>query len=339
MAVKAKSDDYKRLADSLSAGEIDRFYIFHGEERYLLERSLGELRRLLCPDGLDGFNYKRFEVKDLPASELEEAIDSLPVFADRTLVEIHDFDIFKNDERPRLAEIFANLPDYICVVIIFDIIPYKPDRIKLNNDITKHADVIEFAIQEQDKLIKWIKRHFNNAGKSIGTADAEYMAFITGGSMTALHGEIGKTAAYAAGQSISRSEIDAVVTPVADAVAYKLTDALIKHESKNAMRILDELLGMQEPAHRLMYSISLKIRQLLAARVCAEGNHDKSALMEMCGIRHEFQARILMETARRTTLSSCREAVLSCAETAYELNSAPEPEARLTELIAKLALI
>jgi len=88
----------------------------------------------------------------------------------------------------------------------------------------------------------------------------------------------------------------------------------------------------------MIYSISLKMRQLLAARVCIEHNLNSTKLMEMSGIRHEFQARTLMSTARKTTLSYCQNTVLFCSATALELNSGAEPESRLIELVAKLAM-
>ena len=339
MPQKSKgADGYKTFTDSLAAGRIGRFYIFHGEERYLLQRSLGELRKRLCPDGLDSFNYKRYEDKGFSAAGLEDAIETMPAFADRTLIEIHDFDVFKNSEKQRFLDAFKSLPDYVCLVLVFSVIPYVPDgRVKINAEILKCAEVIEFALQDQDKLAKWIMRHFADAGKRISAADAEYLAFITGGSMTSLFGEIGKVSAYAKTETVSREDIDAVVTPVLDTVAYKLTDALARRDHRGAMKLLDELLRMREAPHKLIFSISLKMRQLLSARACIESDMGKQALMDMCGIRHEFQARTLMDTARRMTLAGCRSAVLLCAETAFELNSAPEPESRLTELIVRLA--
>jgi len=331
---------YKGLTEALSAGRIGTFYIFHGEERYLLERSVAGIRKHLCPGGLDGFNYKRFEGRSVLIDDLEDAIDTLPTFAERTLIEVHDFDIFKGDQKQEICRILTNLPDYACVVVIYDTVPYKPDgRVKLDKAILGAAEVVEFTAQGQDALVKWIKRHFNDAGKAIGTADAEYLVLITGGYMTSLYGEIGKVAAYARGEAVTRADIDAVVTPVLDTVAYKLTDALMRREHAAAMLILDELLQMREAPHKLIFSISLKMRQLLAARVCIESKSGTGALIEMCGIRYEFQARSLMDTARRATLSDCRRAVLLCAQAAYEINSAPEPEARLTELVAKMALI
>jgi DNA polymerase-3 subunit delta len=154
--------------------------------------------------------------------------------------------------------------------------------------------------------------------------------------MATLNGEIEKTAAYSKHDTVSRGDIDAVVTPVIDTVAYKLTDALVNRDNVRALRLLDELFQMREAPHKLMFSISLKMRQLLAARICLENNVSKSKLMEMCGIRHDFQARTLMSTASKATLSECRNAVISCSETALELNSSPEPESRMIELVCRL---
>ena len=44
-----KNTGYDNLIASLKSGQIGNFYVFYGEERYLLERSLINLRVLLCP--------------------------------------------------------------------------------------------------------------------------------------------------------------------------------------------------------------------------------------------------------------------------------------------------
>ena len=337
---KADNTSYIAFTKSLSAGKVGGFYIFHGQERYLLEGSLKGLRALLCPDGLDSFNYKRFDGKAFSTKELEDAIDTLPAFADRTLIEIHDYDIFKNTQKERLCEIFSDLPDYVCVVFIYSTIEYKPDgRKKLDKEILKYADVIKFNVQDQDKLVDWIMRHFHDAGKKISKSDAEYIASVTGGLMTTLNGEIEKAAAYAKAEYVTRKDIDTVVTPVLDAIAFRLADAIVGKDNAGALRLLDELLQMREEPHKLVYLISLRMRQLLAARVFIETNRGRTELMQLCDIRFDFIARNLMNTAKNTTLAYCREAVLLCSATALELNSTAEPESRLIELVVKLANI
>jgi len=337
MDKKKQNVNYDNLISSLKTGEIGRLYIFHGEERYLLERCLASLRTLVCPDGLDGFNYKRYEGKGLRVDEIEDAVNTFPAFAEKTLVEIHDYDIFRSDAKEQLCDVFADLPDFVCVVFIYSTIEYKPDgRVKINKELLKNASVVEFVVQDQDNLIKWIRRHFRDTGKSISISDAEYLAHLTGGLMATLNGEIEKTAAYSKHDTVTRQDIDAVVTPILDTVAYKLSEALINRSNKQALQLLDELFQMREAPHKLMFSISLKMRQLLAARVCIENNLGRATLMDICGIRHDFQARILMNTANKATLSTCRNAVLYCSETALELNSTTEPESRMIELITRL---
>lgn len=332
-------DGYKQLADALSTGQIGSLYILHGEEHYLLARALDRLRAKLFPDGLSSFDYRRFEGKTLSVEELDDAINTLPAISERTLIEIHDLDMFKHDRKQRMAELFSDLPEYVCIAIIFDTIEFKPDgRVKLDAELLRNGQIIEFRTQEQDKIVTWIKRHFADAGKSISSADAEYLAFVTGGYMDTLHGEIGKTAAYARETTVTRSDIDAVVPPVLDAVVYKLTDALFNRDHTGAMRILDELLRMREPPHKLLFSVSLKMRQLLAARVYINsGPSYKGAIKEICGIRSDYAVRTLIETARRSSVSYCREAVICCAGTGMHMNTSSQPEACLTELIVKLA--
>lgn len=340
MPIKTTDDSYRQLVKDLKANQIGCFYIFHGEERYLLDKYVLDFRRRLCPDGLDSFNYKRYDAKNISVQELEEAINTFPSFSDRTLIEIHDFDIFKADNLPQLKEILSDLPGYVCLLLIYNVIPFKPDKRKKDtSEILKHANVVEFAVQDLDRLVKWIIMHYGDAGKKITVKDAEYLALVTGGFMSSLHSEIEKTSAFSRTDTVTRADIDAVVTPVLDAVAYKLTDALARHDHPGAMRIMYELFQMKEAPHKLLFTISLKMRQLLVARICVENNMGKQALSEICGIRHDFQARALMDTARKASLDGCRKAVLMCCDTALEMNSSSDPELRLTELVTKLAYI
>jgi len=336
---KAEDDGYKTLGEALASGKIGCFYIFHGEERYLLESGLAALRKALCPEGLDSFNYKRFDGRTLTITDLDDAINTLPAFAERTLVEVHDFDIFKGEHNKALLGMFSDLPEYVCIVFIYDTIAYKPDgRLKINAGILKIAEVIAFSTQEEHKLIKWIQRHYADNGKQIALEDAKYLSFITGGHMTSLIGEIAKTSAYAINKTVTRADIDAVVTPILDATVYNLSDALTRGDHTTAMALLEELFQMREAPHRLMFSISLTMRRLLAARVCLDSGYGRNAFMDMSGIKKEYPAKLLMDAARRMSTEKCRDFVLHCSDTAHRLNSVPEPEGQMIELIARLAL-
>ena len=152
MAKKApdnKSAALDTLKNDISSSDPRRFYIFYGPERYLLEHYLGTLRTLLCPGGLNDFNYRRYEGKGLNVDELASACETLPVFAERTLVEIHDFDLFKMEETQRemLIELLSDLPEHVCLVFVYIGMDYAPDKRlkKLVSAIKSNAHVVEFA--------------------------------------------------------------------------------------------------------------------------------------------------------------------------------------------------
>ncbi|MCL2079711.1 MAG: DNA polymerase III subunit delta [Oscillospiraceae bacterium] len=339
---KSKISDntsYDSLRAALKNGNIAGCYVFHGRERYLLWTAIQNLRKLLCPDGLDSFNYKRFDGKQLEIDKLEEAVETFPAFGEKTLIEVHDYDIFSGGDTARLCKILEDIPSYACVAFIYDTIEYKTDnRLKTTREILKNVDVVEFNIQDEKKVTHWIIRHFRDAEKHISPDDAQYLAMITDGLLTTLHGEIKKISAYSQNAVISKSDIDAVVIPALDAVAYMLTDAVIKKSKRLALQNLDKLLQMREAPHKLLYSISARFRQLLAARVFIDNNIGKAEFMKVCSISHNIQADKLFDTARKTSLSYCKRAVTMCSLAAKELNSTANNEARITELVVMLTL-
>ena len=80
MAKKAtKSEAFQKLKDDLKAGDIGCAYIFHGEESYLREYYLGEMRKTLVPAGFEEFNYHRMEGKDLNVQTIAEMAEAMPM--------------------------------------------------------------------------------------------------------------------------------------------------------------------------------------------------------------------------------------------------------------------
>ena len=91
---KADTAGYQQLKKDLSAGTPGQLYIIHGEETYLRDYYLGRLKELLLTGGMGEFNLHQIPAKEMSPHCLEEAIDCLPMMAQRTLILIQDFDLF-----------------------------------------------------------------------------------------------------------------------------------------------------------------------------------------------------------------------------------------------------
>ena len=333
----AKTDEYGAFRAEIAAGNIGTCYILYGEERYLLEHIVSEIRAKLVPGGDGDFNHHRYGSAP-NMQELYDAVSAYPFFAERTLIEITDFDFTSG--LANFMPLFSDLPEHVCLLFICGAELKLDKRLSATKELLKAARLVQFKIQDRSRLVPWIMRHFKELGSSISSTDAEYLAFITGGMMAPLRLEIEKLCSYH-GQSdtpVSRAEIDALVAVVPDAVLYKLTDAVVDRNYRAASRVLEDLTVMREPPHRMIYSLTSKMRALLMARYYLDSNRSVNELMKTTGIRYEFQAKNLVSAARRTTLELCRESVRLCTETAFRLNDGGGLES-VVELLARLAAV
>lgn len=322
-----KKDDtagIQALKAHLKESKPGRCYLFCGEEAYLRDFYLGRLKELLLPQGMEEFNLHTLEGKGFTLRALEEAVDCLPMMSERTLVVVKDFDLFKAaaDVRDELCVLLGQLPDYVCVVFLYDLLEYKPDaRTKLAAVLKEQATVVKFARQEQGDLIDWVKRRFKALGKEIDSELARYLIFLCGDLMNGLIGEVEKVGAYANNFRVTREDIDAVATPQLDAVVFQMTDALGAGDFDKAASVLADLLHMQEAPIKLLSVLGKQMRQLYSARLLLEERKGAGALADLWAMRSSYPAEKLMSGARRFDLNWCRLAVRRCGETDLAMKS------------------
>ena len=315
--MKSKSNEaFQKLKQDLKAGSIGNGYLFYGEESYLREYYLGGLRKALVPAGFEEFNYHRMEGKDLTIQTLADAVEAMPMMAERTLVEVTDLDLFKlnEDQRGKLISVLDDIPPYCCIVFVYDTIEYKPNRTmkKLMKAVTDHLEAVEFRPASGSELTAWIARRFRALGKDIDRQTAEYLIFTCGDLMTGLVPEIEKIGAYVKGNTVTQKDIDAVADPVLSAEVFKLSDAVLQGQYDKAASILGDLLKMQTEPILILAALGSQLRRIYTARMAIDGGKDKYWLMELWGMKYDYPAKALLAAAKRTTAGWCADAVRQC---------------------------
>ena len=323
MPPKAKADGaaLKALKQDLKANTLGCLYVFHGEESYLRDYYLGEMKKKLLPAGMEEFNFHTLPGKEFDVKKLQELVDCLPMMSQRTLIVVSDYDLYKGDKEG-LIRVLSDLPAYVCLVFVYDILEYKADaRTKLAGLLKEKGRVVAFNRQGQNDLVDWISRRFRALDHDIGTEDAKYLMFLCGDLMNGLISEIGKIGAYAKGHRVTRADIDAVATPQLDAVVFQMTDAIAAGNFDRAASVLGDLFHMQEAPIKLLAVLGKQLRQLYSARLCLEGRKSAAHLMELWGMRNSYPAEKLMNAARRFSLPWCRRAVVRCGEVDLAMKS------------------
>ena len=324
------------LKEHIQNKDPERLYFFYGEERFLLQHYLDKLQKVIVDELTESFNFHKLTTETFDIQSFADAVENLPMMAERTMVLVDDIDLFKmpEDERSKIVDILSDIPDYCTVVFTFETVEWKPDKryAKLYNAVSEYGYQIEFPKQSQQDLIAWVTRHFAANKKHISPDLCSYLIEITGGTMTALAGEISKICAFSGSDHIVKSDIDAVTEPVLDAVMFQLTDALGKGRYADALQILQKLLKMQEDPIYLLGVIGSHFRRLGAARTLLDNGRQSNELMKLYNMS-AYPAQKTMESARNFRPEFCRKAAELILKTDRQMKTSFDDAERLLELL------
>lgn len=336
MAKQEKTQMLPILKASIREKKLERLYFFHGEEAFLRNHYLGQMKKILIDELTESFNYHKLTKETFDLQSFADAVESLPMMAEATFVVVDDIDIFKlpENDREKLTSVFCDIPDYCTVVFLYESVEWKPDKRfkKLWDAVEKFGAVVEFARQDQRELINWVTRHFAANKKQITPDLCSYLIDITGGTMTALAGEISKISAYSEADRITKSDIDAVTEPVLDAVVFQMTDLMAAGKYPAALMKLQQLLKMQEEPIGILAMIGRQFRQIGTARTLLDNGKGVGDVMRLCGLR-DYPAKKLLDTARRFSPRFCKRASELVLETDYGMKTSLDDPERLLELL------
>ena len=337
MAKKGIADGaFQTLKASVRNKNIDRLYFFFGEETFLMSYYLEAIKKLLLDPLTESFNFHRFHSESFDLAEFVEAVENLPMMAEHTLIQVDDIDIFKlgETEREKLASALRDIPDYCTVIFTYLTVVWKPDKRlkKLWEAVERSGLMVEFQRQDQKELIPWVSRHFATQKKRISNELCTYLIDITGGTMTALNGEIEKICAYSGADEIKKSDIDAVTEPVLDAVVFQMTDRISEGAYEKAFQCLQQLLKMQQEPLAILGAVGSHFRRLGVAMCLQESGKGPYELQKLCGIP-DYPARKLMDASRRLDKLFCADACAMIMETDYQMKTSYDDSQRLLELL------
>lgn len=343
MAKKEKTKfNYSLEVKQLKDKGPERLYLLYGQEDYLRERFVDELRKLCVNDELD-FNYKRLDGPAIDMNALSEAVDSIPFFTERTFVEVRGFDINKcrDSDCEKLKRIVSDIPDYCTLAIIISSDYELDGRLAGVKAVKKYGRSIEFTEQDQDALIKWIAARFSAFSKSISRSDAEYLTFVSGTLMNRLIPEIEKISSYSSEAIVTRAHIDATAHRIPEADVFEMTDLLSQGKIDAAAKLLSALLSDKNNSPIYILAIfAQQIRRMYAYKLAQSKGKGKSAVMELAGLKYDFIYNKVSLCAKPYSLSALKNLVELCTEYDFLMKSSGIDNAVLMkELLIKVAVL
>lgn len=303
MAIMSEAQLKTALKDGLCSA-----YVLYGEESYLVEQYARLIAKQAVGDPDDAFNMHRFDGQSVTVEQLEEAVEALPLMAERTCVMVRDMDLAAHAER--LVEMLRQKPD-TCVLIFWQM-TVQPDKKKGWSTVfaAVEADgcVVDFARKTAGDVVKLLVSGAKRRGCVLAAEDARLMVEQAGNDLNLLLCELDKLAALADGGAITRTMIEQMGTKNLEARVFDLSKAILQGHAKQAYELLHQLFVQREEPVAVLAVLSNAYADVYRAKIADIGGVPAQTLA--ADIKSykgkEFRLRNAARDARRMSIGMLR---------------------------------
>ena len=311
-------DEFKKYVKSENLG--NNIFVLYGEEVYLRNYGMKELKSKLEPSQMPEFNLFVYDGKKYDLVSVKEAIEALPVFSDSKLLIFNNSGVFQlsgkdaatKEYREFWEEIVDDIPENVYVLFNEDKID---KRSALYKKLLKRNSVVEFSYLPEANMINWTVSLFKTMGKVIGPHDAKYLIEITQEGMTSIKREAEKIAAYTEGKTaITRQDIDDVTVPVIENRVFDMVDALLSKNAHAALKMLNDLFVLKEDETKILGAISSNVEKLLTVKLLSDDKMDRSIIASKTKIAPFFLNKYIT-FASKHNVADLKNLLTKCIET------------------------
>lgn len=275
-------------------------YLFFGGEDYLKYTYSREVCKNVLDGTFDDFNHIVIYAEEYTPSALSSAIFTLPMMAEKKLVELRgiDYNAMKKDDISALEDVLSTLSenDHTVLLIRADNDSFNPGRLpkapsEIYKMLTKYVAPVQFDFPSAAKLNKWIIKHFSKGKIEFDSTLCEYLVSMCGHDMWALSKEIDKLCAYAKANQMTRIEekdIDYICCKTIEFDDFQLTNALLERNKSFIFETLYRQKASHEPPMSILASVIRLYTDMLMIQKLYSSGMNKGQIASAINM-HEFR--------------------------------------------------
>lgn len=296
----------QRLIQDIKTGDLKHIYLLYGEEAYLRKQYKEKLKKAII--GEDAMNFNYYEGKDISVGEIIDQAETMPFFAEKRLLLIENSGWFKAGGE-QMAEYLKEMAEFSYFVFVES---ETDKRSKLFKAVQSKGCAVEFAVQEEATLKRWVLQMLKKEDKKITERTLNYFLEKTGTDMENIHKECEKLVCYCMDKEvILEQDIDDICTKRMTSHIFDMVGAIADKKQKKALELYYELLALKEPPMRILFLVARQFNILLQVKELVKKGYGNKAIGEKIGLPG-FIAGKYVAQASHFTKTLLREAVESC---------------------------
>jgi DNA polymerase-3 subunit delta len=249
-------------------GDFPALILLVGNEEFLIEDSLKDLRRLfkeMYRGGLSDFNSEDLYGDRDGSARIMDACGTLPLDSPKRLVVLRRLEKCPSATRDELENYALSPNPSTCLAVLWNA---KPDHGALTGGFATQAGrngiLVKFwRLGNEDARSAWIRQRAAEEGKEISREACELLSREGGESLRELKSEIEKCVLFAwGGKRIEAGDVKEVMSFRRNRMAWDFTDDLEKRNFRRAGRVLELCLRQGEDPVRMINLFARSARRM-----------------------------------------------------------------------------
>lgn len=290
--------------------QLQQLYVLHGEEPLLMQEAADAIRTAARSRGFTERSSHTVSGAHFDWGGVLAASNSLSLFAQQQIVEVHIPTGKPGKEGPAVLEKLAQGASANADVLFIITLP-RPDKTMRNSAwfaaLQQHGIVIAIENVERAALPQWIaaRLHQQNQHVAAGVEGQQALRFFADrveGNLLAAHQEIQKLALLYPPGELSSAQIEATVLNVARYDVRQLSEAALSGQLQRVQQVLDGLQAEGESEVMVLYMLAEDLLALKRIRSGLDtGKPLPMALREqrVWGVREKLFERALPRLSGR----------------------------------------
>ncbi|MDD5496154.1 MAG: DNA polymerase III subunit delta [Candidatus Omnitrophica bacterium] len=238
-------------------------FLFVGQQNYLKEKALKELRSRLLNKESSELDYRIFYGGENSVRDILDCATTIPFSSAIRLVVVKDAEKISSSEVSRLLNYIKNPPAFTCLVL-----DSKSDfALKGFSAMEEYLKIIRFDDLSGPELSAWVRRYVSSLGKKIEDPALELLMETQHKNLSVLEQEVEKLIAHAGeGEFINERDVEEVVGKGLAGTAFDLLKFVREGNLSEAIRLMSDLTASGKKAYEIVGVLCWHFKNILKAK-------------------------------------------------------------------------
>ncbi len=264
--------DYKSFFKNIKAGTMSGAYLLYGEEEYIKDMAVESIINTYVNQGLEGMNVVKLNGSECDYAKIENACMTLPFMAQRRIVIVGDYDLFKSSAMQlKQASVVEKIEKHknILKQCPKETILLLMQRGAVNDTIVKLFDKTQkadFKHPTAGDKEKALTNMAKKANLNISNSNIRTLIEFTSMDLLAINQEVMKLKSYVCDNEVTEDDIFAICTAGTEYSIFTMLNCITNKNGAKAISIYRQLIMEGQSPQSIISMIERQYRALFYMR-------------------------------------------------------------------------